>query len=134
MGPSSNEIPAMNLPPPVGDHEPAAAEHQPSMEQAPTPPETSLQAPQLVPAAPPIPLPTQPVAGAGLPSNVASTTGAASATGADDSELIEKEWVNKAKAIVERTREDPYKQTEELTVVKADYMKQRYDKTIKTDK
>ena len=49
----------------------------------------------------------------------------------DDKDLIEKEWVDKAKQIVERTRDDPYKQSEELTVFKADYIKKRYGKTIK---
>ena len=49
----------------------------------------------------------------------------------DDGDLIEKEWVSKAKQIVERTRDDPFKQTEELTVFKADYMQKRYGKTIK---
>jgi hypothetical protein len=48
-----------------------------------------------------------------------------------DKDLIEKEWVNKAKAIVERTQEDPYKQSEDLTVLKADYMKKQFNKTIK---
>lgn len=50
---------------------------------------------------------------------------------ADDGDLIEKEWVEKAKAIVERTRNNPYQQSEELTEVKADYMKRRYDKALK---
>jgi hypothetical protein len=48
--------------------------------------------------------------------------------------LIEKEWVDKAKKIVEHTRDDPYRQSEELTVVKAEYMKKRYDKTVKVNK
>ncbi|MEI6755957.1 MAG: hypothetical protein WCK80_03035 [bacterium] len=52
----------------------------------------------------------------------------------DDGDLIEKEWVDKAKQIVEKTRSDPYKQSEELTVMKADYMKKRYGKDIKVDK
>lgn len=52
----------------------------------------------------------------------------------DDSDKIEKKWVNKARQIVGRTRGDPYRQNEELTVVKADYMKQRYNKIIKVDK
>jgi general stress protein 26 len=58
----------------------------------------------------------------------------ASLQASDDSDLIEKEWVNKAKQIVERTRDDPHKQTEELTLVKVDYMKKRYNKTIKLNK
>lgn len=52
----------------------------------------------------------------------------------DDGDLIEKEWVEKAKQIVEKNRDDPYKQSEELTVFKADYMKKRYNKDIKVDK
>ena len=50
---------------------------------------------------------------------------------ADDNDLIEKEWVNKAKEIVERTRQNPYQQSQELNLFKADYMKKRYNKTLK---
>lgn len=50
---------------------------------------------------------------------------------AEDTDLIEKEWVEKAKQIVERTRDDPYEQSKELTLFKADYMKKRYNRTIK---
>jgi hypothetical protein len=50
---------------------------------------------------------------------------------ADDKDVIEPEWINKAKAIVAQTGDDPYRQTEELTVFKADYMQKRYNKTIK---
>lgn len=49
---------------------------------------------------------------------------------ADDSDLIEKEWVAKAKHIVERTRDDPYLQTKEINKMKADYLKKRYAKDI----
>ena len=52
----------------------------------------------------------------------------------DDGDLIEKEWVSKAKQIVEKNRNDPYKQSEELTMFRADYMKKRYNKNIKVDK
>jgi hypothetical protein len=52
----------------------------------------------------------------------------------DDGDLIEKEWVNKAKQIVARNRSDPYKQSEELMVLRADYMQKRYNKTIKLSK
>lgn len=50
---------------------------------------------------------------------------------ADDADLIEKEWVIKAKEIVERTRQDPYTQNKEVEQIKADYMKKRYNKDIK---
>lgn len=52
----------------------------------------------------------------------------------DDGDLIEKEWVLKAKQIVDANREDPYKQSEELTVFRADYMQKRYNKSIKVSK
>lgn len=49
---------------------------------------------------------------------------------AADSDLIEKEWVIKAKQIVEHTAEDPFRQQEELSKMKADYMKKRYNKDV----
>jgi hypothetical protein len=49
---------------------------------------------------------------------------------AADEDLIEKEWVEKAKNIVEHTAEDPFKQVEELSKMKADYLKKRYNKEI----
>lgn len=50
---------------------------------------------------------------------------------ADDVDLIEKEWVEKAKQIVEQTKEDPHKQNEEINKVKADYIKKRYNKDMR---
>jgi len=50
---------------------------------------------------------------------------------ADDKDVIEPEWVHKAKAIVLTTSDDPYKQSEQLTVFKADYMQKRYNKIVK---
>lgn len=52
---------------------------------------------------------------------------------ADDNDLIEKEWVSKAKHIIDKTKSDPHIQSNELTLFKADYIKKRYNKTIKTD-
>lgn len=50
---------------------------------------------------------------------------------ADDNDLIEKEWIIKAKNIVNSTKNDPYLQNKEITKVKADYIHKRYGKTIK---
>lgn len=50
---------------------------------------------------------------------------------ADDTDLIEREWVDKAKEIVERTMGDPHEQNDQLTRMKADYLKKRYNKDIK---
>lgn len=118
----------MNLPAPV-EQAPASAngpEGAASSEKAP-----QSGANQAVPAAMPtsIPLPTPPV----MPAAPASTslTSSNPLQASDDSDLIEKEWVTKAKEIVARTREDPHKQSDELNVFKADYMKKRYNRTVK---
>ncbi|MEI9913636.1 MAG: hypothetical protein WDN66_01340 [Candidatus Saccharibacteria bacterium] len=62
---------------------------------------------------------------------VSSTTNDDNPTVADDNDLIEKEWVEKAKQIIEANREDPNIQSQEMTHFKADYMKKRYNKVIK---
>lgn len=51
------------------------------------------------------------------------------ATAADD-DLIEKEWVEKAKKVILETKHDPYLQEQEVSKLQADYLKKRYGKTI----
>lgn len=50
---------------------------------------------------------------------------------ANDLDVIEKEWVIQLKNIVSHTAQDPYTQQAEITKIKADYMKKRYNKDIK---
>lgn len=50
---------------------------------------------------------------------------------ADDKDDIEKEWVSKAKRIVEQTKFDPFLQERAVSRLQADYMKKRFDKDIK---
>lgn len=50
---------------------------------------------------------------------------------AEDVDLIEKEWVNKAKEIVAKTKNDPSQQNIQLNKFKADYLKTRFSKEIK---
>lgn len=50
---------------------------------------------------------------------------------AEDSDLIEQEWVDKAKAIVNSTSHDPHTLNKEINKFKADYIKKRYNKQIK---
>lgn len=50
---------------------------------------------------------------------------------ADDNDLIEKEWIVKAKEIVAKTREDPSQQNIGIQHLKADYVKKRFNKDIK---
>lgn len=81
-------------------------------------------------------IPTQPIT---LPSpQVQPTNVSTSATGssddpqvADDVDVIEKEWVDKAKKIVSATREDPHKQEQEVSKLQADYLMKRYNKKLK---
>ncbi len=65
------------------------------------------------------------------PTPVASTTSTSDyPMVADDNDLIEKEWVAKAKKIIEENRVDPHNQSKEMNLFKADYMKKRYNKVI----
>ena len=50
---------------------------------------------------------------------------------ANDDGLIEKEWVTKAKQVVQETRNDPYMQETEVSKLQADYLKKRYGKDVK---
>jgi hypothetical protein len=50
---------------------------------------------------------------------------------AADDDLIEKEWVDKAKKIVLETKDNPYSQEEKVSQLQADYLKKRYGKDIK---
>jgi len=52
---------------------------------------------------------------------------------ANDTDLIEKEWVTKAKQIIAATHEDPHVQNKEISRFKADYLKKRYNKDIKIE-
>lgn len=142
MNPSNNESGGLQLPPPMMEQAPPAGmppeNAQPRVEQglAVSPEATGAAMPPAgtVPSQPiTLPLPPTPLA---VPTQgaVTNTTQTADSPLTDDSDLIEKEWVDKAKRIVEQNREDPYKQSEELTVVKADYMQKRFNKTIKLNK
>ena len=49
----------------------------------------------------------------------------------DDADALDQEWVNKAKAIVDQTKNDPYVESRELGKAKADYLQIRFNKQIK---
>ncbi len=69
---------------------------------------------------------------ASLPGSQPSGTTSHSAPAiADDNDLIEKEWVQKAKAIVEKTKENPYQQNKDMSHYRADYIKKRFNKDVK---
>ena len=49
---------------------------------------------------------------------------------AADEDLIEKEWVDKAKQIITETKEDPHLREKEVGKLQADYLKKRYGKDL----
>jgi hypothetical protein len=143
MNPTSSESPGLQLPPPVGEQVPTLSAAGVGEADGVSPeriPTAAEFAPAVAHAAPattptvPMPLPPMPAPPVMAQSGVSATTQTTGPTTVDDGDLIEKEWVTKAKQIVERTRDNPYQQSEELTLFKADYMKKRYDKTIKVSK
>jgi hypothetical protein len=50
---------------------------------------------------------------------------------ASDADLIEDEWVAAVKKVIEEYQGDPYSQSKAMTLLRADYMKKRYNKDIK---
>lgn len=140
MNPSSNN-PGMELPPPLPESGqlPSTSESESKKPQSELQPAPNFEkagnsnAAQAAPLSIPLPI-TPKVPQSTSQTDDSNTTNPASLQIADEKDLIEKEWVNKAKAIVERTRNDPYKQSEDLTLLKADYMKKQFNKTIKVNK
>lgn len=81
--------------------------------------------PQLMPMPPtpapvPVPVPVTPV----------DDSPATGPTLAADDDLIEKEWVDKAKKIILETKDDPYKREREVSKLQADYLRKRYGKEL----
>ena len=49
---------------------------------------------------------------------------------AGDEDLIEKEWVDKAKEIIDTTKDDPYARTQKVNELQRDYLQKRYGKVV----
>jgi hypothetical protein len=49
---------------------------------------------------------------------------------AADEDLIEKEWVDKAKDIIEKTKDDPHARSMQVNELQRDYLKKRYGKVV----
>ena len=49
---------------------------------------------------------------------------------ANDDDLIEKEWVDKAKKIIAETRDDPYRREVEISKLQIEYIRRRYGREI----
>lgn len=49
---------------------------------------------------------------------------------AGDDDLIEKEWVDKAKQIIAKTKDDPYTREREVSKLQIEYIRRRYGRQI----
>lgn len=49
---------------------------------------------------------------------------------ANDDDLIEKEWVDRAKQIIASTKDDPHLREKEVAKLQADYLRKRYGKEL----
>lgn len=49
---------------------------------------------------------------------------------AGDEDVIEKEWVDKAKKIILETKDDPFGRTTRVNELQRDYLKKRYNKDL----
>jgi len=49
---------------------------------------------------------------------------------ANDDDLIEKEWVDKAKKIIVDTKDDPYRREQEVGKLQAEYLRKRYGREL----
>lgn len=50
---------------------------------------------------------------------------------ADDVDVIEKEWVDRAKKILQDTKDDPYQKEHEVSRLQADYLQKRFGVQVK---
>ncbi len=88
-------------------------------------------APQAAPVAQPQTTVVAPPAPSAIGDDSAKSDDTSSPAIAADDDKIEKEWVNKAKSIVEETKSDPYLQEEKVSKLQADYLQKRYNKKVK---
>ena len=70
-----------------------------------------------------------PAAPAQVPVNTAAASSATPMSAADE-DLIEKEWVDKAKEIITQTKDDPYARTAQVNALQRDYLQKRYGKVV----
>ncbi len=50
---------------------------------------------------------------------------------ASDGDKIEKQWVERTKTVVAQTQDDPRRQKDEISKIKAEYIKKRFKKIIR---
>ena len=91
----------------------------PAVEQAAAPPAITVPIPSIV-----IPS-TDGAADDQSTSTIITTPSVAS-----DDDLIEKEWVDKAKKVIAETKDEPYRREQEVSRLQADYLSKRYGREL----
>lgn len=71
-----------------------------------------------------------PVAPVQAPADTTQASASASPMVAADEDLIEKEWVDKAKDIITQTKDDPHARTAQVNALQRDYLQKRYGKVV----
>lgn len=107
----------------------------PSFENAPETGKERIEQRAEVPASPVLPPPIIPQAMPVPPAPVSQSTPVPTATDdlplvANDDDLIEKDWVDKAKKIIIETKDDPYRREQEVSKLQADYLRKRYGREL----
>lgn len=132
------KLPAPNLQP---ERPPVSYEHNiertqgPALEAAPERKaeqsgEQYVEATQQPPATSALPPPVVTAPSAPSAQDVPHGTSADTPLVAADEDLIEKEWVDRAKKIIEETKDDPYRREQEVGKLQADYLRKRYGKEL----
>ena len=111
---------------PTPEKAPVQPERQETREQHRGGPASDPVVTQDLPVVPPLPTIAPAVADPATTQPVNTNPVAAA-----DEDLIEKEWVEKAKKVIAETRHDPHLQEAEVSKLQADYLQKRYGKTVK---
>lgn len=109
------------------------AQHENSVERAAERGHEQLSQPveQAPAAGPAVVVPTLPVPpGPVVTDDTTTTASSDTPLVAADEDVIEKEWVDKAKQIINATKDDPYRREYEVSRLQADYLEKRYGKKL----
>lgn len=122
------EVPSVNYGPQV-ERLPGETNPEQRIEQLERRSETApVEAAPVQTLPPPMTLPIPPVTT--TDSSVAAVPDDDTPAVANDDDLIEKEWVDKAKKIISQTKDDPYRREQEVSRLQADYLQKRYGREI----
>ena len=120
-----NEIPAVS-PESTGEVMPPVYEQERSPERGHE--QVERRADASLGATPVLPVPVPPVV-MPAPQPAAPNDVSAPAAAADE-DLIEKEWVDRAKQIIEQTKDDPFRREQEINKLQAEYLRKRYGREL----